>query len=86
MNRENKRKTCRGKALSSCSCKTALPLESPSGALIAACEPPPFFESSLGQHKKENALPGIRQDVFLFMDLEGFEPLTSRMRTERSPS
>ena len=31
-------------------------------------------------------LHAIKHGVLLFMDLEGFEPLTSRMRTERSPN
>ena len=60
--------------------------QSPTGALVASCGWPPFFESSLGQHKKQKRPAGTRQDVLFFMDLEGFEPLTSRMRTERSPN
>ena len=32
--------------------------QSPTGALLASCGWPPFFESSLSQHKKQNALPG----------------------------
>ena len=35
---------------------------------------------------KSRPLAGTRQGVYFFMDLEGFEPLTSRMRTERSPN
>ena len=34
---------------------------------------------------KAKAPPGYG-GAFAFMDLEGFEPLTSRMRTERSPN
>ena len=36
--------------------------------------------------KRKRPVENLRQDVFLIMDLEGFEPLTSRMRTERSPN
>ena len=40
--------------------------QSPTGALLASCGWPPFFESSLGQHKKQNALPGYGR-TFCFL-------------------
>ena len=40
--------------------------QSPTGALVASCGWPPFFESSLGQHKKQNALPGYGR-TFCFL-------------------
>ena len=49
------------------------------------CSAVALFESSPCQHKKQ-PLAGTRQGACFFMDLEGFEPLTSRMRTERSPN
>ena len=42
-------------------------------------------KSSPCQHQNKNS----RRDtagIFILVDLEGFEPLTSRMRTERSPN
>ena len=38
--------------------------QSPTGALLASCGWPPFFESSLGQHKKQNALPGYGRTFY----------------------
>lgn len=44
--------------------------------------PKPAFD--LCAHKKKSSSDKIT--LLLKVDLEGFEPLTSRMRTERSPS
>ena len=49
------------------------------------CSAVALFESSPCQHKKQTPCRDTARGLF-FMDLEGFEPLTSRMRTERSPS
>ena len=47
------------------------------------CSVVALFES-LHVSIKSRPLAGTRQGACFFMDLEGFEPLTSRMRTERS--
>ena len=44
--------------------------------------PKPAFD--LCAHKKKSS--SVKITLLLKVDLEGFEPLTSRMRTERSPS
>ena len=49
------------------------------------CSVVALFES-LHVSIKSRPLAGTRQGACFFMDLEGFEPLTSRMRTERSPN
>ncbi len=49
------------------------------------CSAVALFESSPCQHKKQTPCRDTARGLF-FMDLEGFEPLTSRMRTERSPN
>ena len=44
----------------------------------------PYY--TLSHSQKQEVPSELRWDFFYSMDLEGFEPLTSRMRTERSPN
>ena len=48
--------------------------QSPTGALVASCGWPPFFKSSLGRHKKQNALPGYGR-TFCFYGPRGIRTL-----------
>ena len=58
--------------------------QQPTGLLIALPAAVPCCSNPSGSWIKRK-LRVSRHGVLLFMDLEGFEPLTSRMRTERSP-
>ena len=58
--------------------------QQPTGLLIALPAAVPCCSNPSGSGIKRK-LRVSRHEVLLFMDLEGFEPLTSRMRTERSP-
>ena len=44
----------------------------------------PYY--TLSHSQKQEVPSELRWDFFYSMDLEGFEPLTSRMRIERSPN
>ena len=57
--------------------------QQPTGLLIALPAAVPCCSNPSRSIKSKT--PCLLTRSFLFMDLEGFEPLTSRMRTERSP-
>ena len=53
--------------------------------------PPDFFITSLQFLPKKQQIrtprqPALGSDLYCLVDLKGFEPTTSRMRTERSPN